>query len=384
MSVTLIHTSDWQLGKQFANVPGDAGAALRDQRIETVRAVAKVAHERRADAVVVSGDVFETNAVADRTLRQTLDALESFAGDWVFIPGNHDPALADSVWSRAGHVCAGQGGTPGNVHFLVKPEQPLLLKDGALAILPAVLERRHEVDDPTAWFDRAQTPEGAVRVGLAHGSVKERLPAASEAPNPIAADRAGTAGLDYLALGDWHGTLRIDDRTWYAGTPEADRFGSSDPGNVLAVGIDRPGAPPSVERIPVGRYVWRQSERAIHGVPDVDALERHLESLCPDPARLLVWLKLAGVVDFALHEKLRDRLAAWDARLRHLRCEDEALVAHPSDDDLDGIDRGGFVRAAVETLRARAEDPHDAEREIARAALLRLYHEHVRMGSASC
>ena len=97
-----------------------------------------------------------------------------------------------------------------------------------------------------------------------------------------------------------------------------------------------------------------------------------------------MWLKLTGVVDFALHEKLRDRLEAWDARLRYLRREDEALVAQPSDDDLDGIDRGGFVRAAVEALRARAEDPHDAEREIARAALLRLYHEHVRMESASC
>ena len=384
MGITLIHTADWQLGKQFANVPGDAGAALRDQRIETVRAVARVARERRADAVVVSGDVFETNAVADRTLRQALDALESFEGDWVFIPGNHDPALADSVWSRAGHVYAGRNGKPGNVHFLVEPERPLLLEGVALAILPAVLERRHEADDPTAWFDRAQTPAGAVRVGLAHGSVKERLPDASEASNPIAAGRAGTAGLDYLALGDWHGTLRIDERTWYAGTPEADRFGSSDPGNVLCVGIERPGALPSIESIPVGRYVWRQIEWDIHGAPDVDALERRLESLCPDPVRHLVWLKLAGVVDFALHEKLRDRLAAWDARLRHLRCEEEALVARPSEDDLDGIDRAGFVRAAVEALRARADDPHDPEREVARAALLRLYHEHVRMERASC
>ena len=384
MSITLIHTADWQLGKQFANVPGDAGAALRDQRIETVRAVARVARERRADAVVVCGDVFETNAVADRTLRQALDALESFEGEWVFIPGNHDPALADSVWSRAGHVYAGRNGKPGNVHFLVEPERPLLLEGGALAILPAVLERRHEADDPTAWFDRAQTPAGAVRVGLAHGSVKECLPDASEASNPIAAGRAGTAGLDYLALGDWHGTLGIDERTWYAGTPEADRFGSSDPGNVLCVGIERPGALPSIERIPVGRYVWRQVEWDVHGAPDVDALERRLESLCPDPARHLVWLRLAGVVDFALHEKLRDRLAAWDARLRHLRCEDEALVARPSDDDLDGIDRAGFVRDAVEALRARADDPHDPEREVARAALLRLYHEHVRMERASC
>ena len=213
--------------------------------------------------------------------------------------------------------------------------------------------------DATARRRCAPSPRRPFPVGrepsveqAGHGSERRQPP--SEAPNPSAASRAGTAGLDYLALGDWHGTLRIDDRTWYAGTPETDRFGSSDPGNVLAVGIDRPGAPPSVDPIPVGRYVWRQIEWAIYGAPDIDALERRLESLCQDPARLLVWLKLAGVVDFALHEKLRDRLAAWDARLRYLRREDEALVAQPSDDDLDGIDRGGFVRAAVEA-RAMVE-----------------------------
>ena len=152
MGVTLIHTADWQLGKQFGNVPGDAGAALRDQRIETVKEIARLAQERGADAVLVCGDVFETNAVADRTIRQTLNALDSFTGDWVFIPGNHDSALADSVWSRADRI-----GKPDNVHFLLCNGKQLLLKNGTLAILPAVLQRRHEADDLTAWFDHAET-----------------------------------------------------------------------------------------------------------------------------------------------------------------------------------------------------------------------------------
>lgn len=29
MSIRILHTADWQIGKQFANVPGDPGAALR-------------------------------------------------------------------------------------------------------------------------------------------------------------------------------------------------------------------------------------------------------------------------------------------------------------------------------------------------------------------
>ena len=374
MGVTLIHTADWQLGKQFGNVPGDAGAALRDRRIETVKEIARLAQERRADAVLVCGDVFETNAVADRTIRQALNALDSFTGDWVFIPGNHDAALADSVWSRADRI-----GKPDNVHFLLRNEDPLPLKNGTLVILPAVLQRRHEADDLTAWFDHAETPAGAIRVGVAHGSVQELLPEASEAPNPIAADRAETAKLDYLALGDWHGTFKVNDRTWYAGTPEPDRFKSNDPGNVLAVEIERCGAAPSVERIPVGHYIWRETEASIHDPADVGALDRKLKALGSDPGRLLVRLKVEGVVTLALREQFREKLKEWEARLRYLEANDRELIAKPSEEDLDRIDRDGFVRTAVEQLRAQATDPDNPERGIANAALLRLYQEHVHM-----
>ncbi len=41
MSVAFIHTADWQIGKQFADVPGDPGAALRLQRLATVKAITR-------------------------------------------------------------------------------------------------------------------------------------------------------------------------------------------------------------------------------------------------------------------------------------------------------------------------------------------------------
>ena len=72
----------------------------------------------------------------------------------------------------------------------------------------------------------------------------------------------------------------------------------------------------------------------------------------------------------------------WEARLRYLEADDRELIAEPSEDDLDRIDRGGFVRLAVESLSERVADPDDPEREIAKAALLRLYQEHVRMEKA--
>ena len=69
-----------------------------------------------------------------------------------------------------------------------------------------------------------------MRVGLAHGSVQGILADDIDSANPIAPDRATRARLDYLALGDWHGCKRIDDRTGTAATPEPDRFKANDSG----------------------------------------------------------------------------------------------------------------------------------------------------------
>ena len=375
MAFRFVHTADWQLGKQFANIPGDAGAALRDRRIETVRTIGRLAAERGADAVLVAGDAFEDNAVADRTLIRMQEALKEFSGDWVFVPGNHDAALADSVWTRLLHRQP-----PANAHLALEPETPLPLADGLAVVLPAVLQRRHEIDDLTEWFDRAETPEGAVRIGLAHGSVPEFLPDSSGVANPVAAGRAEAARLDYLALGDWHGTLRIDDRTWYSGTPEADRFGSSDPGNVLFVTIREPGAPPEVEKVRTGYFAWRSEAAEVRSAGDIDALDRRLAELAPEPARCLLRLTLSGAVDLATRARLRERLDHWGALLHHLDVREGGLLDEPSDDDLDRIDRGGFVRAAVERLRSRARDEADPDRDVAAMALVRLYETHVGTG----
>ena len=59
---------------------------------------------------------------------------------------------------------------------------------------------------------------------------------------------------------------------------------------------------------------------------------------------------------------------------------DAGLIAEPSEDDLDRIDGGGFVRSAVDRLRAWADDPGGDNRDAARLALQILYVEHVRTG----
>jgi DNA repair exonuclease SbcCD nuclease subunit len=375
MPIRIIHTADWQIGKIYGNIPGDAGAMLREQRFHTIRRIAELARERAVDAVLVAGDVFDSNTVKDETIRRLMNAMAGFAGPWVLLPGNHDAALAESVWTRIM-----RWGVPENLLLATTPE-PIVLADGRMVVMPAPLRRKQEVVDLTEWFDAVETPAEAARIGLAHGSVANCLPEEAKAKNPIADDRADRARLDYLALGDWHGTREIAPRTWYAGTPEPDRWKENDPGNVLLVEIEGPGAQPSVERIAVSHFHWRRIQASVHSRADIDLLDAGLRH-CGIPAeRLVVALRLEGAVDLATRMALGDLLEQWRAQLRCLDVSDAGLIAEPSEDDLDRIDRGGFVRTAIDRLRAWADDPDDANRDAARLALQILYVEHVNAGA---
>jgi DNA repair exonuclease SbcCD nuclease subunit len=369
MAFRLIHTADWQIGKPFGNIPGDAGAELRLQRIRTVERIAELAQARAVDAVLVAGDAFDSNEVSEKTIVKTLEALRAFTGTWVFLPGNHDAALAHSVWTRLRAI-----GVPDNV-VIADTTEPVARWGDRAVVLPAPLTRRREGRDQTEWFDAAVTPEGAIRVGLAHGSVAGRLPGQAEANNEIPAERAELARLDYLALGDWHGQLRIAPRTWYAGTHEPDRHRANKPGFVNLVEIAAPGAPEQVESIGVGYYRWvRRELELVDGT--CGAALAALEEFADEPRRYVVCLDLTGAISFAERHQLETELKSWEARLHHLEVDDSALSDEPTADDLDAIDTAGFVRQAVSRLQAKAENENDPETDTAAMALRMMFLHH--------
>lgn len=369
MTISFIHTADWQLGRMFGQVGERARHYLHDARFETVARIGALATERRVDAVLVAGDVFDVASPSDQTLRRALHSMETFAGPWVLLPGNHDPALAEGAWAGLKRLRAAD-----NI-IIAAEAQPIPLADGRLVILPAPLARKNEASDLTAWFDGAPSAPGAIRVGLAHGSIPNRLPGDADARNPIADDRAASARLDYLALGDWHGTLRIDARTWYSGTPEPERARGNDPGNVLLVRIERPGAAPNVEKLAVGQYHWHDLEAAIHAPDDVAALAERVRTLGSPMNRQVVMLTLRGTLDLACRAELANTLDDLGGRLCDLRVDDAGLIAEASEDDLQAIGRGGFIGHAVNRLLdlARGVDPEQAA--TARLALQILYLE---------
>ena len=372
MTLRLLHTADWQLGKPYHNLPAEVAPLLREARFAAVRTIAELAARHEAAAILVAGDVFDGNLVPERAIVQALAAMRGFAGPWVLLPGNHDPALAEGVWSRLERL-----GRPGNV-IVAASASPIALADGRLVVLPAPLTERHTSDDLTAWMDAAVTPSSAVRVGLAHGSVAGRLPDTAEAANPIDPERANRAQLDYLAWAT--GTARS--RSARApGTPARPSPTASVPTTPATCSWwNWPGEarPPAITRLPTARHAWRQLGLDLTGTADPKAALDQLLAGVTALERGVVQLTLTGVLDLESRAALETTLDRWAGELCHLEVRDE-LVAEPSERDLLSLGESPVIGTVARELVALAAG-EPGQRDVASLALRLLYLEHRRLG----
>lgn len=374
MSFRFLHTSDWQIGKVFRFVDAPTMGLLQEARLMAITRLGELAGAHGVGHVLVAGDVYDMEALSPRSLSQPLERMRRFPEvHWHLLPGNHDPHRPNGLWDRL----LGKG-VPDNVHVHVD-RTPVQLADD-VALLPAPLEHRRSMTDPTEHMDAADTADARLRIGLAHGTVTGFGSDDRDVPNYIAPDRPERARLAYLALGDWHGQMKINARCWYSGTPETDAFDVTGGGRALLVELDSPTAAPGITPLETGHYTWRRLEERLESRADVDRLADQLRRLAPDLERVLVRLDVEGALS------LEDRgyfetgiVEGAAAALCYLRVDDDKLFARPTPADLDRIDRGGFVRTAAETLKRAAEHGDAADRELAAAALERLYVEHMKL-----
>ena len=220
-----------------------------------------------------------------------------------------------------------------------------------------------------------------IRIGLAPGAVYGFDTNEEQRANPIDPERPQLARLDYLALGDWHGELQVNERCWYSGTPETDSFQTRGRGTALLVEIDGPKELPQITPLSTGQYRWESLDERIEDLEHVDLLEHRLRNLNSDLNHTLVDLKLSGALSLADLQHFEEQIVEGAAAaLYHLRIDREQLSPEPTYDDLDSIDPGGIVRAAADSLRAIVE-AGGSDADLARAALHRLYIEHKKLES---
>ncbi|MBX3746534.1 MAG: DNA repair exonuclease [Verrucomicrobiae bacterium] len=381
-----LHTADWQLGKPFAGVEdAQKRALLVQERFSVLERIGRLARDEGAAFIVVAGDVFDSPRPMPPVIAQACDAIGRLGLPVYAIPGNHDHGGEGSLWGTEFFRAQAADLAP-NLTVLLS-RQALEREDAVL--FPCPLLQRHEAADPSGWLREAGLEDGRdpqrPRVVLAHGSVQDfdgfhdDEEADGGSRNRLDLGRLGLeAGrFDYVALGDWHGTKRVEDWAWYAGTPEPDRFtkgGDHDPGNVLLVEAGR-GGTPWVRVLRTAGIEWHELDWDCAGDAGVAGLREQVERCVGQRVnRDVLRLRVRGSIGFEAMTSLEALMESWRARLIRLRLENEVVLA-PSPEELEALTRreGDPVIARVAArLSELARGPEETA-AVARQALRELH-----------
>ena len=267
--VKFLHSADWHLGLKATGL-GDKAKEARAKRFETADRVVDIAKKESVDFIILAGDTFDDHNVDDVVVKRAVDVLNRFSpARVVVLPGTHDPLTAGGIWDRS----QWRDRIGDHVHLLRDAREISL--DDEVAFYPCPLKQKMSPLDPTEWIPRRGQEDGRIRIGVAHGAL-DILP---QKPNfPIAPDRPERAGLDYLALGDWHSQL-VKDRIAYPGTFEQTSFDEKDSGNILLVEIRETCAEPVIRPQKVGQLAWHTVSGDIHDISDIETMERTIKAL---------------------------------------------------------------------------------------------------------
>ncbi|MEI6656742.1 MAG: DNA repair exonuclease, partial [Verrucomicrobiota bacterium] len=183
--------------------------------------------------------------------------------------------------------------------------------------------------------------------------------------------------IDYIALGDWHGTKQVGPRAWYGGTPEIDRFPKgegNDPGNILKVTLSS-GQPAVVEKIPTGRFAWKELAFRFSDDASLDLFSTQLDELIGQRGdENLLLLTLEGSLGIGASGRLEKILESWESRLVRLKLDSRVAIA-PSDEEIGALTRrvdDPLIATVATDLVSRCQGDTE-EAAVARIALRELY-----------
>jgi len=208
----LVHSSDLHVD--------DATAATKHgEGIAGLAAVLAAAQAARADIVLLAGDTFDNNRVPAPVLDRTAQLLADAGCPVVILPGNHDPALPNSVFVRGGLASIPNVTILGITHdeAVGFPQHDLEIWGHAHRDYENMIPLRGPRPRSTRW-----------QIAMAHGHYEPPHNLATPLrPSWLFSDDAIAATeADYLALGHWDRPERVGDGTvpaYYSGSPDLAR-----------------------------------------------------------------------------------------------------------------------------------------------------------------
>jgi DNA repair protein SbcD/Mre11 len=361
----LLHMADVHLGARHHDL-GPAAAAQRERQFAAFRRAVDLALSEKVDAVLICGDLFDSNGQPRRSVERAAAELHRLSDEQiatVIIPGTHDVYDSSSIY-RAFDLpaMAAAGGAEDSIVVLTDARPVVTYPALNLAVHGFVARTKRVEGSPLAGFTTEAGATMAWQVGMIHGALF--MPGKVERDDVLfSAEDIAASGLDYLALGHWHSFLqgRAGRTVWaYAGAPEPVALDQDGAGQVVLVTLSEEGGERQVHVEPrtVGQTRIERIEIDMAHVPSQPELVGRLARVAD--ANLVADVRLVGLRPTELDldcDEVEQQLRGSFLRLR-LRDESHPRLPDGPPPPPDTIE-GAFVRTLQARLAA-AEEAGDA------------------------
>ncbi|MEA4894776.1 MAG: DNA repair exonuclease [Oscillospiraceae bacterium] len=323
----LLHAADLHLDSAFESLSPEQAAERRQGQRELLFGIEEAAEKRGVDAVLLSGDIFESNSVKNETRRDIGSSLGALSCPVLIAPGNHDPYSPNSVWETLR--------LPENI-FVFKNAEPECVEFKGLPARFWGAGFQNAFSPPLLrGFSAPEKNDEISDVMVIHGDTG----AGESDYNPISRDDLIKSGMDYVALGHIHArtpVLRAGKTAYaYPGCAEGRGFDETGEKGALLVTISDGGV--KAEFVPLNgvRYEIIRvdiGDKDVYAAVD-EAVSKLSENDC---CRLILTGECGTPPDVnALRKSL-------EGRLRELQIRDETVFkrdvwAQRGQDTLTGV-----------------------------------------------
>ena len=203
----IIHTSDIHLDSPLTSrLPADKSRERRKELLSGFGRLVEEAIALRAEALIIAGDLFDSDQVSGKALDTALDIIEiNHSITFFYLQGNHE---GDALLSCGRAL-------PKNLKTFGDDWTYYNLNGVTIAGRNRICE---------GMFESLALSKDDKNIVVLHGELRDK----SSAPESIGLSEAAERNIDYLALGHYHShsTAGIDHRgcAVYSGTPEGRGF----------------------------------------------------------------------------------------------------------------------------------------------------------------
>lgn len=217
----LIHTSDIHIGVKLASFR-DKAAIQRQSLLDVFAKIVDTTISEHAQLLLIAGDLFDSNFPSYQSVQFVKGQLGKLNNNGVYvaiIPGTHDCLSKDSIFRRENFTA--------NLPYIYVFDNPEItakeFSDIDVTVFAKANTSNKSTESPIAFLAEAgKQAQTKYKVAMAHGSVQIEGKSAED-DLPITLRDIAESGMDYLALGHWHGAQEFsfgNTKAWYAGSPE--------------------------------------------------------------------------------------------------------------------------------------------------------------------